>query len=157
SVDLEGNHLDHGHRLDPLKGDRFNLPGLITNVLHPVDRAAPYVSRLFQVPISYNQTRLFRYAAWRAEGEEERDRLGQHFEAIVKPRQLKTSAEDRMMASAGGDLVESRRNELLLSPDRDMVRIRRRIAAAFTSQKLNGRRAPEDELTPNPETLVFPV
>jgi hypothetical protein len=62
-----------------------------------------------------------------------------------------------MMASVSGDLVESRRNELPLAPDRDMIRIRRRIAAAFTSQKLSGRRAPEDEITPSPETLVFPV
>jgi phenylpropionate dioxygenase-like ring-hydroxylating dioxygenase large terminal subunit len=157
SVDLEGNHLDHGHELTSLKGERFNLPGLITNALRPVDNAAPYVSRLFQVPVNYNQTRLFRYAAWRAEGQEERVRLKQHFEAVVKPRQLKTSAEDRMMASVSGDLVESRRNELLLAPDRDMIRIRRRIAAEFTSQKLSGRRAPEDDMTPSPETLVFPV
>jgi nitrite reductase/ring-hydroxylating ferredoxin subunit len=157
SVDLEGNHLDHGHKLSALSGERFNLPGLITNALRPVGNAAPYVSRLFQVPINYNQTRMFRYAAWRAEGQEERARLKQHFETIVKPRQLKTSVEDRMMASAAGDLIESRKNEFLLSPDRDMVRIRRRIAAAFTSQKLSGRRAPEDETTPSPETLVFPV
>jgi phenylpropionate dioxygenase-like ring-hydroxylating dioxygenase large terminal subunit len=156
SVDLEGNHLDHGH-MTSLKGKRFNLPGLITNALRPVDNAAPYVSRLFQVPINYNQTRLFRYAAWRAEGQEERVRLKQYFEAIVKPRQLKTSAEDRMMASVAGDLVESRRNELLLAPDRNIIHVRRRIAAAFTSQKLSGRRAPEDEMTPSPETLVFPV
>jgi phenylpropionate dioxygenase-like ring-hydroxylating dioxygenase large terminal subunit len=157
SVDLEGNHLDHGHELTSLKGERFNLPGLITNALRPVYNAAPYVARLFQVPVNYNQTRLFRYVAWRAEGQEERVRLKQHFEAIVKPRQLKISAEDRMMASVSGDLVESRRNELPLAPDRDMIRIRRRIAAAFTSQKLSGRRAPEDEMTPSPETLVFPV
>ena len=157
SVDLEGNHLDHGHQLAELKGERLNLPGLVTNVLRPVGSAAPYVSRFFHVPVSYNQTRVFRYAAWRAEGQDERVRLKQHFEAIVKPRQLKTSAEDRMMALAAGDLVESRKNELLLSPDRDMIHTRRRIAAAFTSQKLSGRRAPEDEMTPSPETLVFPV
>jgi phenylpropionate dioxygenase-like ring-hydroxylating dioxygenase large terminal subunit len=157
SVDLEGNHLDHGHELTSLKGERFNLPVLITNALRPVHNAAPYVSRFFQVPVNYNQTRVFRYAAWRAEGQEERDRLKQHFEAIVKPRQLKTSAEDGMMASVAGDLVESRKNELLLAPDRDMMRLRRRIVAAFTSQKLSGRRAPEDEMTPSPETLAFPV
>jgi hypothetical protein len=62
-----------------------------------------------------------------------------------------------MMASVAGDLVESRKNEVLLAPDRDMMRLRRRIVAAFTSQKLSGRRAPEDEMTPNPETLLFPV
>jgi nitrite reductase/ring-hydroxylating ferredoxin subunit len=157
SVDYEGNHLDHGHKLAELKGARFNLPGLITNALRPVDNTVPYVSRLFHVPINYSQTRLFRYAAWRAEGPEVRVGLKQHFEAIVKPRQLKTSAEDRMMASVAGDLVESRKNEFLLSPDRDMVLIRRRIAAAFTSQKLSGRRTPEDEMTPSPATLVFPV
>lgn len=157
SVDLEGNHLDHGHRLAEIRGERFNLPGIVTNVLRPVGNAAPYVSRFFHVPVNYGQTRVFRYAAWRAEGEEERARLKQHFEAVVKPRQLKTSAEDSMMASAAGDLVESRKNELLLGPDRDMIRIRRRLAAAFTSQKLSGRWAPEDEVTPSPETLVFPV
>jgi hypothetical protein len=62
-----------------------------------------------------------------------------------------------MMASVAGDLVESRRNELPLAPDRDIIRVRRRVAAAFTSQKLSGRRAPEEEKTPSPETLVFPV
>ncbi len=157
SVDLEGNHIDHGHRLAQLKGERYVLPGIVTNVLRPVGNATPYVSRFFHVPISYNQTRVFRYATWRAEEQEERVRLKQHFEAIVKPRQLKTSAEDKMMAAAAGDLVESRKNELLLSPDRDMIRIRRRITAAFISQKLSGRRAPEDEMTPSAETLVFPV
>lgn len=157
SVDSEGNHLDHGHWLAPLKGERYNLPGIVTNVLRPVGSAPPYVSRFFHVPISYNQTRVFRYAAWRVEGQEERVRLEQHFEAVVKPRQLKTSAEDKMMAAAAGDLVESRKNELLLSPDRDMIHIRRRLAAAFTSQKLGNRRAADDERTPSPETLVFPI
>ncbi len=157
SVDLEGNHLDHGHQLAELKGERLNLPGIVTNVLRPMGNAAPYVSRFFHVPISYSQTRVFRYATWRAEQQEERVRLKQHFETIVKPRQLKTAAEDRMMASASGDLIESRKNEFLLSPDRDMIHIRRRIVAAFMSQRLNSRRAPEDEMTPSPETLVFPV
>ncbi len=157
SVDLEGNHLEHGHKLAPLRGERFNLPGLVTNALRPVENAAPYVSRLFQVPINYQQTRMFRYAAWRAETDEERTKLKRHFETVVRPRQLKTSAEDRMMAAVGGDLVESRANELLLSPDRDMTRIRRRIAAAFAAQKLEHRRAPAGEMTPSVETLVFPV
>lgn len=157
SVDLEGNHLEHGHKLAPLRGERFNLPGLVTNALRPVENAAPYVSRLFQVPINYQQTRMFRYAAWRAETDEERAKLKRHFETVVRPRQLKTSAEDRMMAAVGGDLVESRANELLLSPDRDMTRIRRRLAAAFAAQKLEHRRAPAGEMTPSAETLVFPV
>lgn len=157
SVDLEGNHLEHGHKLAPLRGERFNLPAIVTNALRPVENAAPYVSRLFQVPINYTQTRMFRYAAWRAETEEDRTRLKAHFEKVVRPRQLKTSAEDRMMAAAGGDLVESRANELLLSPDRDMTRIRRRMAAAFTAQKLQGNRTGDGETTPSRDTLVFPV
>ena len=157
SVDLDGNHLEHGHKLAPLRGERFNLPAIVTNALRPVENAAPYVSRLFQVPINYNQTRMFRYAAWRAETEEDRTRLKTHFEKVVRPRQLKTSAEDRMMAAAGGDLVESRANELLLSPDRDMTRIRRRMAAAFVAQKLQGSRTGDGETTPSQATLVFPV
>ncbi len=157
SVDRDGNHLEHGHKLAPLNGERFNLPGLITNALRPVENAVPYVSRLFQVPIDYNRTRMFRYAAWRAESEEERVRLKQHFEKVVMPRQLKTSAEDQMIAAVGGDVVESRNNEILLAPDRDLTRIRRRIAAAFVAQAQDGRRVPVNETTPRRETLVFPV
>lgn len=157
SVDKEGNQLEHGHKLAPLRGERFNLPGMITNALRPVSNAAPYVSRLFQVPIDYGHTRMFRYAAWRVENDEQREDLRRHFETVVKPRQLKTSEEDRMMASVSGDLVESRANELLLGPDRDMIRIRRRISAAFSSQQLDGLRVPRQEATPSRETLVFPV
>jgi len=157
SVDLEGNMLDHGHGLDRIQGERFNLPGLVSNVLRPKADAAPYVSRLFQVPIDYHRTRLFRYAAWRAETPEARERLARHFESVVKPRQLKTSAEDKEMARVAGDLVESRANEILFGPDRDMIRIRRRIAAAFEAQQTDGLRAPADEPTPAPASLVFPV
>lgn len=157
SVDKDGNHLEHGHALTHLKGERFNLPGLVSNALQPVANAAPYISRLFQVPIDYKRTRLFRYAAWRAETEAERARLKQHFETVVKPRQLKTSAEDRMMAGVSGDLVESRAHELLMAPDRDLARIRRRISAAFTAQKLERRRVPAREMTPSRESLIFPV
>jgi len=156
SVDLEGNMLDHGHGLDKFKGERFNLPGLVSNVLRPKAGDAAYVSRLFQVPIDYHRTRLFRYAAWRAETAEERERLARHFEAVVKPRQLKTGAEDREMARVAGDLVESRKNEILFGPDRDMMRIRRRLAAAFVAQQ-DSRRAPADEPTPTPASLAFPV
>lgn len=149
--------MEHGHKLAPLRGERFNLPGMVTNALRPVSNAAPYVSRLFQVPIDYGHTRMFRYAAWRVENDEQREDLRRHFETVVKPRQLKTSEEDRMMASVSGDLVESRANELLLGPDRDMIRIRRRISAAFSSQQLDGLRVPRQEATPSRETLVFPV
>jgi len=157
SVDLEGNMLDHGHGLDSIQGERFNLPGLVSNVLRPKADAAPYVSRLFQVPIDYRRTRLFRYAAWRADTPEARERLARHFESVVKPRQLKTAAEDKEMARVAGDLVESRANEILFGPDRDMIRIRRRIAAAFEAQQTDGLRAPADEPTPAPASLVFPV
>ncbi len=157
SIDLDGNVLDHGHGLDKMNGERFNLPGLVSNLLHPVANAAPYVSRLFQVPIDYNNTRLFRYAAWRAETPEQRAQLQAHFEAVVKPRQLKTAAEDRVMAQAAGDLVEARANEILFSPDRDAIRIRRRLASAFVAQQTQGLRAPAEETTPAPATLVFPV
>ncbi|WP_338616315.1 Rieske 2Fe-2S domain-containing protein [Pigmentiphaga sp. CHJ604] len=157
SVDLEGNMLDHGHGLDKIKGERFNLPGLVSNVLRPTAGTAAYVSRLFQVPIDYHRTRLFRYAAWRADTVEARARLALHFETVVKPRQLKTAAEDRELARVAGDLVDSRKNEILFGPDRDMLRIRRRIAAAFTAQQTGNRRAPAEEPTPAPASLVFPV
>ncbi|MDX3905771.1 MAG: Rieske 2Fe-2S domain-containing protein [Pigmentiphaga sp.] len=157
SVDLEGNMLDHGHRLDKIKGERFNLPGLVSNLLRPTSNAAPYVSRLFQVPIDYHRTRLFRYAAWRIEGPDDRERLKEHFEKVVKPRQMKTAEEDKEMARVAGDLVESRANEVLFAPDRDMIRIRRRLAAAYVAQQTQNVRAPADEPTPTPASLVFPA
>ena len=157
SVDREGRHLDHGHRLEKIRGERFNLPGLVTNVLRPVPTAAAYVSRLYQVPIDYHRTRLFRFAAWRVESDEQREKLRDLVERVVRPRQLRTSAEDRAMAAMAGDLVESRANEFLLGPDRDMVRIRRRLADAFVAQQLEGTRAPRGERTPSRDTLVFPV
>ena len=158
SVDREGKFLDHGHRLEPVKGERFNLPGLVTNALRPVPNAAAYVSRLFQVPIDYHRTRLFRWAAWRVESEADRERYRNHFEKVVRPRQIRTALEDgQMMAAAGGDLVESWGNEFLLAPDRDVVRIRRRLAAAFLAQQLEGRRTPAGDPTPNRASMVFPV
>ena len=73
---------------------------MFSNVLQPVGNAKPYVSRLFKVPIDYDRTRLFRYAAWRAESDEERARCRELFENIVRVRQLKTGAEDKAMAAA---------------------------------------------------------
>lgn len=157
SVDREGQHLDHGHRLGRYHGERFNLPAVFSNVLQPVGNAKPYVSRLFKVPIDYNRTRLFRYAAWRAESDEERTRCRELFENIVRVRQLKTGAEDKAMAAAAGDLVASRANEFLLTPDRDVVRIRRRITDAFLAQQLEGKRVPDKEKTPSQTSLVFPI
>lgn len=158
SVDREGKFLDHGHRLEPVMGERFNLPGLVTNALRPVANAAPYVSRLFQVPIDYGRTRLFRYAAWRIESEADRERYRAHFEKVVRPRQIRTAREDaKMMEAVGGDLVESWSNEFLLAPDRDVVRIRRRLAAAFLAQQLEGQRSPAHDATPNRASMVFPV
>lgn len=157
SVDLDGNHLDHGHGLGTVKGERFNLPGLVSNVLQPVANAAPYVSRMYQVPIDYRRTRVFRFAAWRAETQEERARLKTHFETVVKPRQQRTAIEDKAIAAVSGDLIEARKNEVLFSPDRDMLRVRRRMAAAFNAQRLEGLRVPREETTPSPASLVFPV
>ena len=157
SVDLEGNLLDHGHGLGVVHGERFNLPGLVSNVLQPVANAAPYVSRMFQVPIDYRRTRIFRFAAWRATAPEQREHLKRHFESVVKPRQIKTAVEDKAIAAVSGDLVESRENEVLFGPDRDMLRVRRRMAAAFIAQRQRGRRVPEDETTPSRSSLVFPV
>lgn len=157
SVDRNGNHLDHGHRIEKYAGERFNLPGLFSNVLHPVGNAKPYVSRLFKVPIDYRSTRLFRYAAWRVENDQQRSEYKELFEKIVRIRQLKTAAEDKVMAAAAGDLIEVRNNESLLAPDRDMVRIRRRISDAFLAQQAQGLRVPDREPTPTRESLVFPV
>ncbi len=157
SVGLDGELLDHGHGLFKIGGERFNLPAMITNVLKPVSGAQPYVSRLFQVPIDYAHTRIFRYAAWRLTSPDQRDSLRRHFETVVRPRQLRTSAEDRAMAAVAGDLIESRTHEILLGPDRDMVRIRRRLAAAHVSQVVDRRRTPADEPTPTRESLAFPV
>lgn len=156
-VDKQGNLLDHGHTYHKLRGQRFNLPCLVTVAIRPVAGTRPYVSRLFSVPIDYRHTRMFRYASWRAETHAERDELQEHFDKVVKLRQIHTSAEDRWVASAIHDLGESRDNEFLLRPDLEVVRYRRRLAAAFLAQQLDLRRTPEDEKTPSAEALVFPV
>ena len=156
SVDKHGRNLDHGHRLEKVDGERFNLPSLVTNPIRPVTGTAPYVSRFFQVPIDDKQTRLFRYAAWRVESDDEREHLKQHFVNVVRVRQLKTSAEDQMIAEANAALVECRENEFLLSPDRDVVRVRRKLAETFLAQ-CEGKRTPDREITPSRESMRFPI
>ncbi len=157
AVDRNGNHLDHGHRLEAYAGERFNLPSLFSNVLQPVSGAKPYVSRLFKVPIDCHRTRLFRYAAWRADTREQRKECEQLFERVVRSRQLKTAAEDKVMAAATGDLVEARTHESLLAPDRDMVRIRRRIAETYLAQHIHAMHVAANEPTPTAQSLAFPV
>ena len=48
--------------------------------------------------------------------------------------------EDAWAAEAQGDLLEARRNENLLWPDEDVVKVRRMIARAYTGQVTAGKR-----------------
>jgi phenylpropionate dioxygenase-like ring-hydroxylating dioxygenase large terminal subunit len=152
SVDKEGRPLHHGHFTVDVKGDRFVLPCIHTNPIQPAPGVAPYASRLWQFPIDEQRTQIVRYAVWRARNQAERDHARQVFEDLALPRLRKVSAEDAMVAEAQGDLVTARSQEYLLTPDVDLVKLRRSIRNAFVAQ------AVEESRVAVPEgALVFPV
>jgi hypothetical protein len=135
-----------------VKGDRFVLPCIHTNPIQPAPGVAPYASRLWQFPIDEQRTQIVRYAVWRARNQAERDHARQVFEDLALPRLRKVSAEDAMVAEAQGDLVTARSQEYLLTPDVDLVKLRRSIRNAFVAQ------AVEESRVAVPEgALVFPV
>jgi hypothetical protein len=110
---------------------------------------------MWQVAIDAGHTRIFRYAAYRASTPAERAACEQIYTEVVRARQMKTAAEDRMMAANVPDLVSARSNEFLFRPDTDVVQLRKRLKTAFLAQTRGERAASEP--TPTRVSLAFPV
>jgi hypothetical protein len=135
-----------------VKGDRFVLPCLSTNPIMPAPGAVPYTSRLWQFAVDENRTQIVRYAVWRARTPEEREKATRVFHDLALPRLQKVSAEDAFAAEAQGDVVTARQNENLLSPDVDVVNVRRLMRKAFVSPIADNKRIDIAE-----EALLYPL
>ena len=152
ALDAGGNPLHHGHFTVDVKGDRFVLPCLNTNPIMPAPGAAPYTSRLWQFAVDENRTHVARYAVWQARTAEEREKATRVFHDLALPRLQKVSAEDAFAAEAQGDVVTARQNEHLLSPDVDVVGVRRLIRGAFVAPIADNRRVAISK-----EALLYPL
>jgi phenylpropionate dioxygenase-like ring-hydroxylating dioxygenase large terminal subunit len=150
AVDRQGKPIHHGHLL-AVKGDRFILPCITTNVISAVPGAEPYVARLWQFPLDANRTIVQRFVVQRVTGAEAEARWEKLFHEVVRPRLEGISREDALIASAQGDLVSARTHEHLLEPDKSMYEVRQRIKRAFLAQR------EEKRIAPNHESLVWPV
>ena len=140
SVDQKGKPLHHGHFTVDVKGDRFTLPCIHTNPIVAAPGAAPYASRLWQFALDEEHTMVVRFRSWRARTDAEREAVKKVYENIALPRLDKVGEEDAWAAEAQGDLVSARSEEFLLSPDEDVVKVRRLIAGAFVAQKQSASR-----------------
>ena len=140
SVDLEGKPIGHGHYTSDVRGERFALPCLTTNPITPAPGAASYASRLWQFPMDEQHTMIVRFLTFRAGSEAERAKAKATFDSVAAQRLEKVGEEDAWAVEAQGDLLEARRNENLLAPDEDVVKVRRMIANAFVNQLAEGRR-----------------
>ena len=141
SVDLDGKPIGHGHYTTDVRGERFALPCITTNPISPAPGAASYAARLWQFPIDEHSTMVVRFLTFRARGDAERAKAKATFESVAAQRLDKVAEEDAWAAEAQGDLLEARRSEFLLSPDEDVVKVRRMIARAFLNQAGGGRDA----------------
>jgi len=150
AVDREGRPIHHGHLLD-VKGDRFILPCITTNVIRPVPGAEPYVARLWQFPIDEKRTLVQRFVGQRVTTPEAAARWERLFHDVAKPRLEGISREDAMIAAAQGNLATARKHEHLFEPDKSMYEVRQRIKAAF----LAGRE--EKRVAPSRQSLVWPL
>lgn len=140
ATDKDGNALHHGHFTVDVKGDRFALPCITSNPIVPAPGAAPYTARLWQFPVDATRTLIQRYAVWPARTEAERERARRVFQDLTLPRLQKVSAEDAAIAEAQGELVSARSQEYLLTPDVDVVKVRRLIRDAFVAQQTEAKR-----------------
>lgn len=150
AVDREGRPIHHGHLLD-VKGDRFILPCVTTNVIRPVPGAEPYVARLWQFPLDEKRTLVQRFVGQRVTTPESAARWERLFCEVVKPRLEGISREDAMIAAAQGDLATARKHEHLFEPDKSMYEVRQRIKEAFLAER------EEKRVAPSQESLVWPV
>jgi len=140
SINPDGAKINHGHVLGEVKGQRFNLPCLTTNPIVAAPNVAPYASRLWQFPQDDKHTIVQRYLCWRAANEQERAEATRLFNEVALPRLTQVNEEDAFAAAALGDLIEARRQEYLLGPDEDVVKVRRLLRTAFVTQALEGQR-----------------
>ena len=136
STDLQGNAIGHGHFTTDVRGERFVLPCLSTNPIVAAPGAPPYASRLWQFPVDATRTMIVRFLTFRASSDAERARASNFFEAVVRDRIERVGEEDAWAAHAQGDLISARAHENLLSPDEDVVKVRRMIAAAHVDPLL---------------------
>lgn len=150
ATDREGKPIHHGHLLE-VKGDRFILPCISTNVIRPVPGVEPYVSRLWQFPIDERRCIIQRFAVQRASTTEARERWERLFTEVVGPRLQSISREDAIIAESQVDLVTARTNEHLFGPDISTYKVRQSIRDAFLTQ-LRGRR-----VAPTQNSLVWPA
>lgn len=150
AVDREGRPIHHGHLLD-VKGDRFILPCVTTNVIRPVPGAEPYVARLWQFPLDANRTIVQRFVVQRVASTDARARWEKLYHDVVRPRLEGIAREDAMIAAAQGDLVTARNHEHLFEPDKSMYEVRQRIKEAFLAER------EEKRVAPSQESLVWPV
>ncbi len=150
AVDRQSKPIHHGHLLN-VKGDRFILPCVTTNVISPVPGVEPYVARLWQFPLDANRTIVQRFVAQRVTTPESAARWEKLFYKVVKPRLEGISREDAMIAAAQGDLVTARKHEHLFEPDKSMYEVRLRMKKAFLAQR-EGKRT-----VPTSDSLVWPI
>jgi phenylpropionate dioxygenase-like ring-hydroxylating dioxygenase large terminal subunit len=150
AVDRQGKPIHHGHLLN-VKGDRFILPCITTNVIRAVPGAEPYVARLWQFPLDATRTLVQRFVVQRVAAADARARWEKLYHDVVRPRLEGISREDAMIATAQGDLVTARKHEHLFEPDKSMYEVRQRLKKAFLAQREKTRIAPSEE------SLVWPV
>lgn len=151
ALDLDGQPIQHGHFLDGWKGERWILPCLHTIPILAVPNADPYVSRNYQFAIDETHTQTVRFVSWRVRDEKHVEEITRLWNDVVYPRQLAVAGEDQMIIETLGDLAESRSEEMLLAPDQDIIRVRRKIAEAYLAQE-KGHRP-----TSGNDDFVFPV
>jgi phenylpropionate dioxygenase-like ring-hydroxylating dioxygenase large terminal subunit len=137
--DPGGRQIHHGHILSGWKGERITLPALHTIPIRPTPDLPPYIGRHYQIPIDATHTLSVRFSSMRASTAEERLACEKLWQEVVAPRQRHVNGEDRMLIERLGDLAQSRAEEFLFHPDRDVVRLRRQLADAFLAQR-EGRR-----------------
>jgi hypothetical protein len=134
-----------------VKGDRFILPCITTNVIRPVPGAEPYVARLWQFPLDVHRTLVQRFVCQRVTGAEAQGRWEKLYHDVVRPRLEGISREDALIANAQGDLVTARKHEHLFEPDKSMYEVRQRLKKAFLAQR------EEKRIAPSQDSLVWPV
>jgi phenylpropionate dioxygenase-like ring-hydroxylating dioxygenase large terminal subunit len=152
ALDAAGEQVHHGHFTNQrMLGDRFVLPCITSNPIRPVPGVEPYTARLWQYPVDENLTRIERFFCFRAENDEQRETATRVFNEVALPRIERVGAEDKLVAESQGDLMSARANEVLFSPDVDLVKLRRQIRDAFLSARAGKR------VDVHSDSLVFPV
>lgn len=154
AYDPKGNHIHHGHVLDGWQGDHVSLPALQTIPIRPAPGLPPYLGRHYQVPIDATHTLSVRFVSMRATNDEERAHCERLFNEVVGPRQRHVNGEDRELVERLGDLAESRAEEFLFHPDREVLKVRRLFAGEFRAQREGRRTLPSRRNLAVPEMMI---